>query len=199
MSNIDSSKLFPQCGALPLKLNSFAVAAQGNTNVLRWTTFEEINLRNFEIERSYDGVNFTSIGSVNARNGSAANAYQYTDASFLDGYIYYRLRMVDIDDKFAYSLIVRVFTGSEITNDITISPNPFKNEFLLGALFKQTGTATIRIIDTKGTVIKTINQQVNAGFNGFTIDNLENISNGVYFLELIEGAEIRKTKLIKKN
>lgn len=199
LSNIDSSKLFPQCGALPLKLNSFAVAAQGNTNVLRWTTFEEINLRNFEIERSYDGVNFTSIGSVNARNGSAANAYQYTDASFLDGYIYYRLRMVDIDDKFAYSLIVRVFTGSEITNDITISPNPFKNEFLLGALFKQTGTATIRIIDTKGTVVKTINQQVNAGFNGFTIDNLDNISNGVYFLELIEGAEIRKTKLIKKN
>lgn len=199
LSNIDSSKLFPQCGALPLKLNSFAVSSLGNTNVLRWTTFDELNLRNFEIERSYDGVNFTSIGSVNARNGSAANAYQYTDASFLDGYIYYRLRMVDIDDKFAYSLIVRVFTGSEITNDITISPNPFKSEFLLGTSFRETGTVIIRIIDTKGTVVKTINQQVNAGFNGFTIDNLDNISNGVYFLELIEGSEVRKTKLIKKN
>lgn len=195
---MDSSKIFPQCGALPLKLRTFAVSSQGNTNLLRWTTTEEINLRNFEVERSYDGISFTTIGLVNARNGSVTNAYQYADDNFLDGYIYYRLRMVDIDDKFAYSLIVRVFTGTETDNGITISPNPFSNEFLLGAVFRETGMVTIRIIDSKGAVVKTMKQQVNSGFNGFTIDNLDNISQGVYFLELTEGTEVRKTKLLKK-
>ena len=194
---IDSTKIFPQCGGpLPLKLISFSVAAQGRSNILKWLTSDELNLRNFDIERSYDGANFVKIGSVDA-NGQGS--YEFNDQNFLDGYVYYRLRMNDNDAKFANSLIVRVYTGTKASNDITISPNPFSNEFLLGTSFKEKGNVTIRIIDTKGAVVKTITKQVSQGFNSFNIDQLDNISKGVYFLELIQGTESRKTKLIKQD
>ena len=198
LSSVDSSRIFPSCGGpLPLTLNSFSVSSQNRVNLLRWITSDEINLRNFEIERSYDGVNFQKIGTENARTTAGIHSYEFRDDNFLDGYIYYRLRMVDNDNKFSYSFIVRVFSGTKTNNEITISPNPFKNDFLLGASFKEGGNVTIRIIDAKGAVVKVIKENVNPGFNSFTIDKLGNLGKGVYFLELIQGTETRKSKLIK--
>ena len=199
LSTIDSVKIFPQCVTLPIKLNSFAVTGQGNSNLLTWLTSEEINLRNFEIQRSYDGANFATIGSVNAATGSGANSYQYRDDNFLDGYVYYRLKMLDKDDKFAYSFIVRIYTGTKTNSDLTISPDPFKNQFLFGAVFTEAGKITIRIIDSKGAVVKIVKSQVNIGFNSLQIDKLDNLSNGVYYLELIQDESVRRTKLIKGN
>ena len=199
LSTTDSSKIFPQCIPLPIKLSTFNVAGQGNSNLLTWTSFEEINLRNFEVQRSYDGSNFEVIGSVNALNGSGTNAYQFRDDNFLDGYVYYRLKMLDKDDKFAYSFIVRIYTGTKANSDITISPNPFKNKFLFGAVFKDAGNITIRIMDAKGAVVKLIKSQVNIGFNSLQVDKLDNLSKGVYYLEVLQGDDVRRTKLIKAN
>ncbi len=198
--SIDSSYLLPQCGGpLPLTLNSFKVAVRGQTNLVTWITSEEINLKHFEVQRSYDGVNFESIGSVAALMTPGLNNYDFKDDGFLDGYIYYRLKMVDIDAKFAYSLIVRVFTGTKINSELTVSPNPFKNDFLFAATFKQAGKISLRFIDTKGAVVRSINKKVNTGLNSFSIDNLESLAAGVYFLEVKQGNETRKTKVIKMN
>lgn len=195
----DSSKIFPYCGGpLPLSLISFSVSSNGGTNVLKWVTTNEVNLMNFEIERSYDGANFDKIGTINARMTTGLNNYDFKDDNFLDGYIFYRIKMVDTDGKFSRSLVIRVFSGTNTSKELTISPNPFKSEFLFGAVFNHAGKITVKIIDGKGTVVKIINRQVETGFNSFNIDKLENISKGIYFLEVIQDNIIRKTKLIKE-
>ncbi len=199
LSKTDSSKILPYCGGpLPLSLVSFRVTAGARSNIVTWVTANEVNLKKFEIERSYDGSNFISIGTENARMNTGNNTYSFNDDTFLDGYIYYRLKMIDNDGKFSRSLIVRVFSGSVTSNELTISPNPFKNDFLFGAVYKQKGMIMIRLIDSKGVVVKTFNKQVNAGFNSFQIDKLGNLNKGVYFLEAIQDNIIRKTKLIKE-
>ena len=199
LSKVDSSKLLPYCGGpLPLSLVSFNVSSHGGANFVYWVTSNEVNLKVFEIERSYDGANFVKIGTVNAYMTQGTNNYNFKDDSFLDGYIYYRLKMVDVDGKFSRSLIVRIYSGTKTSNGLTVSPNPFANEFLFAAAFEQAGMITIRIIDTKGAVVKTIKKQVDAGFNSFQIDKLGNIGKGVYFLEVIQDNNVRKTKLIKE-
>ena len=198
--SIDSSYLRPQCGGpLPLKLNSFAVAVRGQTNLISWNTSEEINLKHFEVQRSYDGANFESIGTIPALTATGLNNYDLTDDSFLDGYIYYRLKMVDIDGKFSYSFVVRVYSGTKTNSGLTVSPNPFKEEFLFAARFKQAGKISLRFIDTKGAVIKLYNKKVMTGLNSFTIDKLGSLAAGVYILEVKQGNETRKTKIIKAN
>lgn len=198
LSATDTTQLLPQCGGpLPLKLNSFAVAVRSLDNLVSWSTSEEVNLRNFEIQRSYDGVNFEGIGTVPAKMSSTINNYDFKDDRFLDGYVYYRLKMIDADGKFAYSFIVRVFTGTKQNNEITVSPNPFKTEFFFAASFKQAGKATMRFIDTKGAVVMTVNKLVDAGFNSFVVDKLGKLSSGVYILEIKHGNETRKIKVIK--
>ena len=200
LSKVDSAKLLPQCGGpLPLSLISFSVSSHSGSNNVTWTTSNEVNLKIFEIERSYDGTNFIKIGTVNANTIQGVNNYNYKDDNFLDGYIYYRLKMIDIDGNFSRSFIVRVYSGTNSSNELTISPNPFHNEFLVGASFAQTGKITLRIVDVTGKVIRTIKKQVNAGFNSFQINKLENLSKGIYFLEVIQDNDTRKAKLIKEN
>jgi glucose/arabinose dehydrogenase len=198
LSSVDSSKLFPQCGGpLPLSLISFSVSSHRGSNLVSWVTANEVNLKNFEIERSYDGSGFVKIASINARMTTGNNNYSFTDDSFLDGYIYYRLKIIDIDGKFSNSYIVRVYSGSKAGYELTISPNPFKNEFLFGAVFSNTGKITIRIIDAKGATVKIIKKQVEKGFNSFQIDKLGNLSKGIYFLEVEQDGDVRKIKLIR--
>ena len=198
LSAIDSVKLLPQCGGpLPLSLHSFAVAVHGQTNLLSWTTSEEKELKNFEVQRSYNGRDFESIGTVDALSAAGTNNYEFKDNSFLDGYVYYRLKMNDKDGKFSNSFIVRVLSGTNTNDDITVSPNPFKTEFLFAAGFNKAGKILIRFSDSKGAVVKTLNKKVVTGFNSFMIDEINDLAAGIYFLEVIQGNETRKTKIIK--
>lgn len=200
LSTTDSSKLFPYCGGpLPLKLTSFSVTGRQNVNLLKWTTEQEINIWGFDIERSYTGSGFEKIGSVRALPGSGMNAYEFRDEHFLDGYVYYRLKILDKDGKFTYSLIVRSFNGNTSDPGLTVSPNPFTSGFLFAAGFKKDGTATFRIIDSKGAVVRELKKKVDNGFNSFQIDKLETLGKGVYYLEVIQGTELRRTKLIRGN
>ncbi|MEP7165474.1 MAG: PQQ-dependent sugar dehydrogenase [Ferruginibacter sp.] len=197
---IDSSYLRPQCGGpLPLTLNEFKVAVRGQANFLSWITSEEFNLKNFQVQRSYDGVNFETIGTVKALMNAGLNNYDFKDESFLDGYIYYRLKMMDVDGKFAYSFVVRVFTGTKTNSGLTVSPNPFKNEFLFAAKFKEAGKISLNFIDTKGAIVRSVSKKVTAGLNSFGIDKLEGLPAAVYILEVKQGDETRKTKVIKVN
>jgi len=197
---IDSTHLLPQCGGpLPLKLNSFSVVSRAQSNFLTWLTSEEVNLKSFEIQRSYDGVNFEGIGTVPAKMASGINNYDFKDDSFLDGYIYYRLKMTDVDGKFAYSFIVRVFSGTKTSAGITVSPNPFKDQFVFGAKFGLAGKVSFRFIDTKGAVVRIVEKNVSAGYNSFDLDKLGSLAAGVYVLEIKQGSETRKIKVIKTN
>ena len=195
---IDSTHLLPQCGGpLPLTLNTFNVAVRGQTNFISWSTSEEINVRNFEVQRSYDGINFETIGSVPAKTNNAGNNYEFRDNSFLDGYIYYKLRMNDKDGRFSYSFIVRVFSGTKSSPDITVSPNPFSNKFLFGSSFRETGKANFRFIDAGGAVLLTTSKSVTSGFNSIDFERLDVLPAGVYILEIRQGDETRKVKIIK--
>lgn len=199
LSTVDSSKILPQCGPpLSATLGSFTVIVQGKTNVINWVTETEINLSYFLVERSYDGINFTSIGRVNAMRAPGLGTYESRDADHLSGYNYYRLRMVDIGNIPKYSFIVRVFTGDFSGHDLLVSPNPVSgSSFIVGSNFSQSEKITIRLIDMNGRVIKTQSEQTRIGFNSFKIDQAGHIGSGVYMIELLEENETRKAKLIK--
>ena len=83
---------------LPLKLGDFSAIKKSTGTVLYWQTISETNTKSFQIERSTDGSNFTTIGEVKANgNSSQPLNYQFADASVQNTTIFYRLRMEDLD------------------------------------------------------------------------------------------------------
>lgn len=69
--------------SLPVTLLSFSGYKDGSRNQLSWTTGTEINNRGFDVQRSADGINYTSIGFVNSlATGGNSNdqlSYRFTD------------------------------------------------------------------------------------------------------------------------
>lgn len=125
---------------LPLQLLSFDARSAGATNDLSWTTTREINVSDFIVERSSDGVQFQSIGNRAAQQGySGNNDYSFTD-SLPAATSYYRLKMSNPDGTFGYSPVKEV--SSVVAVSISCYPNPVVN------------SVNIRIDDPKAAVYR---------------------------------------------
>ncbi|MCY7310386.1 MAG: T9SS type A sorting domain-containing protein, partial [Chitinophagaceae bacterium] len=198
LSTMDSSKLFPGCtGALPLVLHSFSVAVQPNGNLIRWSTESETNLDSFVVERSVDGHQFYSINKQTAKGTIGQMQYSFFDNMYLPGNNYYRLRMVDKTTGWYFSLIIRVYNGTNRNDKLILIPNPVVNNFTLGGFFNTSGQVQIQITDANGRLIKSFFETVVSGFNNMLVNNLKHLQPGIYFVEVKEKETTRKTKFIK--
>lgn len=147
---------------LPLKLLSFSVTPKGPDALLKWTTDNETNTQLFEVERSENGNVFHTLGSVSAMNTGGIHAYEFTDTKPAHGLNYYRLKMVDTDGSFTYSMIVVMQMNADETYVMTAYPNPAKdvlnitvsenNPALTAELFSVTGVkVSAKALPTPGT------------------------------------------------
>ncbi|KAI9459571.1 hypothetical protein F5148DRAFT_1150819 [Russula earlei] len=101
---------------LPVTLVNFWGQKQSGSNVLYWTTANEINNKGFELQRSIDGQSFTTLGFIASKavNGNSASllTYESIDAQPFAADNYYRLKQVDKNGSFSYSNIV-LLKGTE--------------------------------------------------------------------------------------
>lgn len=111
--------------SLPLRFLSFSADACGDhTNCLRWETANEQDVSHFVIERSTDGVHFSKVQTISAKN-QPLNSYAATDdvgALTSTPVIWYRLRQVDAGGKISYSSIRLV--RKEDGRRVYLYPNP---------------------------------------------------------------------------
>jgi hypothetical protein len=87
---------------LPIVLKSFDVRKVGSSANITWVTTEEVNVKGYEIQRSANGNNFTTIATVtpSSPNSQLENIYRITDDNPLPGRNFYRLKQTDLDGQF---------------------------------------------------------------------------------------------------
>jgi hypothetical protein len=116
---------------LAVELLSFT-AVKGSKNVLlQWVTSNELNTSYFEIYRSGQSGSMKYLDKVAAAGSSSIRLnYQYTDLNPLNGFNFYQLKIVDIDNNFKLSQIVHVdFDEADL---FYVFPNPVtNNEFFI--------------------------------------------------------------------
>lgn len=180
---------------LPLSWLSFTARKADNKSVLlNWVTSNEINNDHFEIERSKNGIDFTSIASVAAKgNVQTQNRYAYTDMLPVNGANYYRIKQVDKDGQYSYSPIEKV-DMNDIIRYWKVYPNPATGHsgFYANDAFAK---VQLSLADMNGKVIwQTTATNVS---NGQRIDiNLSGASKGVYILKINTDAGISTEKII---
>jgi hypothetical protein len=109
-------------GVLPLEWLNFDARREKNNALLTWQTAQEQNVSHFEVQRSFDGKNFQSIGFVKANNQLTKSDYQFVDNRALNGATYYRIEQSDTDKKSTYSPIRTLEKSDKFF--YKISPNP---------------------------------------------------------------------------
>lgn len=134
--------------ALPVVLNSFKATASDGMAFLQWTTESEQNSAYFFIERSEDGIQFETIGNVEAAgNSSTALIYGFIDEQPLPNLNYYRLRMTDINGNVRFSSVVTVQFKE---NRPEVVPNPTNGHFEVRNIYFP---AELTITDLRGDVV----------------------------------------------
>jgi hypothetical protein len=109
---------------LPVELVYFDATLTNGQVALSWQTASEFNSNYFDVLRSGDGKNWSSIGTV-AASGTSQTSLDYSllDKSPLPGVSYYRLKQVDSNGSFDLSEIQSI-NNSRKVNQVKIYPNP---------------------------------------------------------------------------
>ncbi|SHG02278.1 T9SS type A sorting domain-containing protein [Flavisolibacter ginsengisoli] len=167
---------------LPVKLSLFTGKSQTNAIQLQWTAATEINTAFYEVQRSTNGINFTSIGKVVA--GIIGGQYQFLDATPLQGKNYYRLRMVDNDGSFDYSGIVVLTTGNSLVQSkLSLYPNPATSAIWLTVQSPVASQEEVQLFNAAGAMISSETLALPAGSLKKEI-NIASLAPGTYFIRL---------------
>ncbi len=187
---------------LPVKYLSFTGNAVNKNVVLNWVTAQEINNKYFEIERSFTGNNFSSVGiAMDGFENGTKKEYAFKDNSALledKEVIYYRLKQYDNDGKFSYStiLVLRIKSISKL--DIQVSPNPFTERLTVRFTGIETTTADVRIVNMSGQSIMNKKVNVSKGYNNIQVDGLSNLPSGTYLATVeVNGKVVGSQKIVK--
>jgi hypothetical protein len=178
------------CNTLPVSLLNLSATPKDNTITLRWSTASEINNLGFEVQRSTSSNGgWSAIGFVNgAGNSFSTRNYSYVDEKLSSNRYYYRLKQVDIDQRFEYSPVVSaIIDGVENFNLEQNYPNPFRNETVLRFTLPQKANVKLSLYDMHGRLVKQIvNETKDKGthvvnFNGITL------TSGLYYYKIQAG------------
>lgn len=168
---------------LPISLLSFSGSLQKDNITVQWATSSESNSKQFELEKSFDGVNFRTIATIAAAgNSSSIKNYSYQDKEVPAEKNYYRLKSVDIDGRSTRSNVILVkFEGA--TQGLVIMGNPFRESILIRFVKLPVGKIDIRLIDRAGRVVA--RQQATSPAQQLLFKTPANIAAGLYQLEVI--------------
>ena len=186
---------------LPVELTSFTASSDSNQVLLKWTTASEVNNHGFEIQRSIDNNDFSTIGFVQGHGTTTEpQVYSYIDKELDNGKYSYRLKQIDFGGQFEYSDEIEVEVNGPLTFALEQNyPNPFNPSTNIKYSVPENGFVKLSIYNLVGEEVSVlVNGQVEAGFYEVTF-NAANLPSGAYFYRLQAGnsVQIKKMTLLK--
>jgi hypothetical protein len=172
---------------LPVVLTEFKAVAQKNKVILKWITASELDNRSFELERSTDGTNFTTLISINGSGTtSSSTQYEHTDVMAVKGNNYYRLKITDANGRHNYSdiRVAKIDYGKLIS----VFNNPVKGNLIIDA----SAATKIVLMNMSGQHVQTA--QLKQGRNVIPVSHL---NTGNYFVKSIEDNETYKISIVQ--
>lgn len=166
---------------------------------LNWKVANNQLAQYFEIQRSYDGVNFFTIDKVYKDNKqSAAASYQYNDAGVSPGTgnIFYRIILLSSTNKPKYSNTIVIATADLRKNVVNLFPNPVKDNAQLQVSSLSNAKLRIDIFDAAGRAISSQTAIVQKGNNVLVLDGLAHQPNGIYVALIRIGEETYNKKIV---
>jgi hypothetical protein len=179
------------------------IAFQGNLNknnkvTLNWTVADNEIANDFEIERSFNGKDFTTAGVVLASEKMGTEDYLFYETTSGTDKVMYRLKMIDKNHAVNYSRILIFQLKSITTNNIKIIGNPVNDKLTFSYTSPSAQMVDVKVYDVSGRII--LSNKVNSmeGSNVISLPLSSTFKAGMYVVEVNNGIELHSSKFVKQ-
>ncbi len=176
--------------ALPVLISNYSVSKTGSSATMKWNTASEINTSEFIMERSADGISFTTVNHISAKG----NGYNYSliDRYPLPGWNYYRLKGLDLDGRVTIFPVKSLkFENTELT-PFAIYPNPVDGK-LITLRLNVTGDYFVSLNNSSGQQV--MSRLLNVSSSSVQLNLPDNITPGMYILSLEKDKKVWTEKI----
>ncbi len=187
---------------LEVELLAFTAAVEQNGVRLSWRTASETDNLGFEVQRSFDGDRFESLGFVPG-NGTSAREHDYTwfDAQTSRDVLYYRLKQVDRDGQFELYPALKVV--QQLPDRLTLLgnyPNPFNAGTFIRYELPVSREVVAAIYNLRGEQVRALWRGIQpAGSHSLhwdgRLDSGEAAASGVYICTIMAGREVARLRI----
>ena len=132
----DYSQVYDAAMPVPIyvgiaELQDFGANVVASAVELEWTVQPSEDVEYYEIEHSYNGVDYEYLSQINALEADQwKQDYRVMDVRPYAGHNYYRLVQYDFSGNAAYSRPVRVTTTDLEHAEVRIFPNPVRSSYV---------------------------------------------------------------------
>lgn len=187
---------FSENDSVPVRVSYFNAANNNNKTTLNWKVVCYLNYANFQVQRSTNGSDYTTINTFTADRVRCQSPFNLEDP-LSSNRTFYRLKVGDKDGNFSTSKVVVVLSKKKSFEINSITPNLVMNNTLLSVSSSERGTVEISVINQQGYLVKRQSMVLNKGNTDLVLD-LNALLKGVYFLKIRNSAsEVRIAKLLK--
>lgn len=184
--------------ALPVEMLEMSLSSISNRVTLRWKTSYERNNKEFIIERSINGGQFTAAGKISGRgNTNIPSEYKFEEDVDTPGKYRYRIKQTDYNGNYEYyNFQNSVQVGNPQSFQMMQNfPNPFNTKTIISFNISETSFVTLKIFDVTGREIKTlINETIRPGYYKSEFDGSE-LASGIYLCNINSGNYAKTIKM----
>ena len=172
--------------------------SSGKVN-LDWKVLYNQAVQYIDVQRSADGINFTTIDRIPPLDSEQSQnvLYNYTDDEGLPiRTVYYRVKLTSTGNSVKYSSIIRIEQAAAVVNRMAILPNPVRDVMQLQVAAKEDNMIRIDVVDQSGKLVISRRGQVQKGNNVFTMEDIANHPLGIYMVVVTMGEEVFRQKIL---
>ncbi len=168
---------------VPLMMSNFKLAQQSGVVELSWIASDETSIDRYEIERSSNADQFTSIGSLKAKSTNNGT-YRFIDASPLNNMNYYRIKSINRNGNRTFTQVLSLST-TKTSSEVTVSPNPARASQVQVQMNNMSeGVYTLNVYSTSGARVYSKVIAHKEGSSAASLSLPASVQNGIYYLGL---------------
>ncbi len=177
-----NAQLLISADSIPVRVSYFNIEKNNNKTLLNWKVVCYLQYANFELQRSANGTDYTTINNFTADRIRCLSPFDFEDKTS-KGHVYYRLKVGDIDGAFSTSKVLVAF-GKEKSFEInSITPNLVTASALLSISSAENDKAYILVTNYQGQIVKRLTTSINKGLTDVKMD-LSELSAGMYLIRV---------------
>lgn len=181
---------------LPTHVININATRQNKQVLIKWEVNNTSETKEFEVQRSTNGVGFHTIATLAAVNAKQNYELVDNDPATEQARLYYRIRETDRTGKVFYSAVIAI-KDAAYKKGLTVYPNPVVDNLVLSGDVAEQETIQLVIYTSDGKQVITKKWLQAAGSFSATIP-VNELAKGVYWLQLLSKNGIEKTRFVKQ-